>query len=116
MNPVQNLILFKIALFPLNSHQISKYLIYSNWWKYAGTVLVLYSIIGGLLFTDPNNLGILDETIRNLNYHVPMWFAMIALLTISVVNSIMYLRTFNIRYDIIASEFEGVIEESVVVE
>lgn len=79
-------------------------LIYSNWWKYTGAALVLYSLIGGLLFVNPNNLLFLDETVRNLNYHVPMWFAMISLLGISVANSIMYLKTFNPKYDIIASK------------
>ena len=37
-----------------------------------------------------------------------MWFAMIALLTISVVNSIKYLKNFDMRYDIIASKTAGV--------
>jgi len=83
-------------------------LIYSNWWKYAGAVLVLYSIIGGLLFVNPNNLLFLDETVRNLNYHVPMWFTMIVLLSVSVANSIKYLKTFDMRYDIIASKCAGV--------
>jgi heme exporter protein C len=83
-------------------------LIYSNWWKYAGAALVMYSIIGGLLFTNPNNLLFLDETVRNLNYHVPMWFAMMALLTVSVVNSIRYLRTFDSKYDTIASKSAAV--------
>jgi heme exporter protein C len=82
-------------------------LIYSNWWKYTGAILVLYSIIGGLLFENPSVL-FLDETIRNLNYHVPMWFAMIALLTISVIYSIIYLKTFDLKYDVIASKCASV--------
>ena len=69
---------------------------------------MLYSIIGGLLFVNPNNLLFLDETVRNLNFHVPMWFAMITMLFISVVNSIRYLRTFNLKYDIIASKCASV--------
>lgn len=69
---------------------------------------MLYSIIGGLLFVNPNNLLFLDETVRNLNFHVPMWFAMITMLFISVINSILYLRTFNIKYDIIASKCAAV--------
>lgn len=79
-------------------------MIYSNWWKYTGVVLVLYSLIGGLLFVNPNNLLFLDETVRNLNFHVPMWFSMITLLAISVSNSILYLKTFNPKYDLIASK------------
>ncbi len=83
-------------------------MIYSNWWKYAGALLVLYSIIGGLLFTNPNNLLFLDETVRNLNFHVPMWFAMMAMLFVSAFNSIRYLKTFDLRYDVIASKAAAV--------
>lgn len=55
------------------------------------------------MFINPNNLLFLDETVRNLNFHVPMWFTMISLLFISCINSILYLRTNKIKYDIIAS-------------
>lgn len=37
-------------------------------------------------------LNILEETIRNLYYHVPMWFAMMLLMAVSVVYSIRYLN------------------------
>jgi len=36
-------------------------------------------------------LPILHETIRNMNYHVALWFAMFVILTISVVNAVRYL-------------------------
>jgi len=36
--------------------------------------------------------GNLDHTARNLYFHVPMWFGMVFVLTISVVQSINYLR------------------------
>lgn len=36
--------------------------------------------------------NILNETIRNLYYHVPLWFAMIAIFTASLWYSIVYLR------------------------
>ena len=74
-----------------------------NWWKIAAVVLVLYSIIGGFLFKVPI-LPILHETIRNLYFHVTMWFAMIILLFVSVWNSVRYLSGFDIKYDIIAKE------------
>ena len=48
--------------------------------------------------------GILDESIRNLFYHVPMWFAMISILSLSLYYSIRYLRTFDRKYDILATE------------
>ena len=43
---------------------------------------------------------IVNESIRNLYYHVPMWFGMIILMTVSVVYSIMHLRTTTLAYDI----------------
>lgn len=65
--------------------------IFKNWWKILAVVLLFYTIIGGLLFEAPR-LAILNETIRNLHFHVPMWFGMQILLTVSVVFSIRYLR------------------------
>lgn len=51
-------------------------------------------------------LNILEETIRNLFYHVPMWFAMMLLLAISVGYSILYLTKPEIEhYDVQATSF-----------
>lgn len=50
------------------------------------------------LFAFPNRER-LRETVRNLNFHVPMWFAMIFLMLISFISSIVYLRTENKAYD-----------------
>ena len=47
---------------------------------------------------------ILYETIRNLYFHVPMWFTMTFLLLISFITSIGFLRNFNHTYDIVASQ------------
>lgn len=63
-----------------------------NWWKAIAVILVLFALIGGLLIDVPR-LPILNETIRNLFYHVTMWFAMMILMTASVVYSIKYLRS-----------------------
>ena len=49
-------------------------------------------------FSFPNR-NILNESIRNLNFHVPMWFAMIFMMLISFFASIAYLRTSNSAYD-----------------
>ena len=49
--------------------------------------------------------SILEETIRNLYYHVPLWFAMIILFFVSVLYSISYLRKGDLRADIVATEF-----------
>lgn len=51
-------------------------------------------------------LNILEETIRNLFYHVPMWFGMMLLLLISVVYSILYLAKPEVEhYDVQATSF-----------
>lgn len=62
-----------------------------SWWKLGAASLVLYALIAGLSFEVPR-LVVLNETIRNLYYHVGMWFAMLALFMGSVVFSIRYLR------------------------
>jgi heme exporter protein C len=50
-------------------------------------------------------LGVLEETIRNLFFHVPMWFAMIVCMIVSVIFSILYLSGNDLRYDISAKGF-----------
>ncbi len=65
---------------------------YKSWWKILGSVLVVYSTIAGFLARVPE-LPILHESIRNLYFHVPMWFSMIVLFSISVVNSIKFLSS-----------------------
>lgn len=74
-----------------------------NWWKILASVFVLYTVVAGLLLKVPT-LPILHESIRNLYFHVPMWFAMIVIYTVAVVNSIRYLQTNNEKYDLIAVE------------
>ncbi|MBI1222799.1 MAG: ABC transporter permease [Bacteroidetes bacterium] len=75
-----------------------------NWWKFLGAALVFYSVIAGLLNPVPR-LDILNESIRNLYFHVPMWFSMIAMLTASFVMSIIYLGNQKKKFDIRATEF-----------
>lgn len=74
-----------------------------TWWKLLCVVLLTYTLIAGLLIKVPA-LPILNETIRNLYFHVTMWFAMIFILFISVWNSIKYLSGFDLTYDIKANE------------
>ncbi|MFK7755869.1 MAG: cytochrome c biogenesis protein CcsA [Flavobacteriales bacterium] len=50
----------------------------------------------------PFQLRIYD-TIRNLNFHVPMWFTMFALMGLSLVYSIMYLNNGKIENDLRAA-------------
>lgn len=78
-------------------------LIYKSWWKILGVFLITYSIITGFLFPVPA-LPIVHETIRNLYFHVPMWFAMMVLFGISVYYSIKYLAKPEEKYDLVAIE------------
>jgi heme exporter protein C len=60
-------------------------------WKFSAAALVSYSMIAGLTSAVPR-LFILNETIRNLYFHVPMWFTMIALMAVSLKHSLASLR------------------------
>lgn len=74
-----------------------------QWWKVLGVLLVLYAIVGGLLIPVPA-LPILHESIRNLFYHVPMWFGMMIILAVSLGYGIAYLGKGNPKHDIISSQ------------
>lgn len=78
-------------------------MMHKNWWKILGAVCVLYTVIGGLLIQVPA-LPILHESIRNLYFHVPMWFSMIVLYTVAVIYSIKYLNSGNENHDLMAVE------------
>lgn len=77
---------------------------YRSWWKITAVLLLLYTVIVGFLAPVPK-LPALQETIRNLYFHVCMWFAMMILFTISVVNAVRYLRGFNLKYDTYSRQF-----------
>jgi heme exporter protein C len=62
-----------------------------TWLKLTAIALLFYVHIAGLLFDVPR-LNILNETIRALYFHVPMWFGMVLLFLISFIYSILYLR------------------------
>lgn len=73
------------------------------WWKILCGVLVLFTVVAGFMMSVPR-LDILNETIRNLYFHVPMWFTMIVLFTAAFVYSIKYLRSGKLEDDIFASQ------------
>ena len=79
----------------------------NSWWKILTVILLIYTIIAGFLFKVPE-LPILHETIRNLYFHVTMWFGMMIILFVSLIYSIKYLSGFNQKYDVIASEAANV--------
>ncbi|HEY9362038.1 MAG TPA: ABC transporter permease, partial [Chitinophagaceae bacterium] len=65
-----------------------------SWWKILSVLLLIYTFTAGLLVNVPR-LPQLEETIRNLYFHVCMWFTMMILFTISLVYSVKYLRNNN---------------------
>ncbi|MEI9934088.1 MAG: cytochrome c biogenesis protein CcsA [Ferruginibacter sp.] len=75
-----------------------------SWWKILAVVFLVYTFTAGFLISVPH-IGNLQETIRNLFFHVPMWFGQMILFTISLVYSILYLRNNNLKNDIYASAF-----------
>lgn len=76
----------------------------NTWWKALAVVIMTYVIFWGLLGPVPRQ-PILNESIRNVSFHVPLWFAMIILLITSVIYSIRYLRRGRLDDDTIAVEF-----------
>ncbi|MBK9479804.1 MAG: cytochrome c biogenesis protein CcsA [Bacteroidia bacterium] len=78
-----------------------------DWWKLLAVCCVIYAIVAGFLMKVPQ-LNILHESIRNLYFHVTMWFGMIIILLVSLIYSIKYLSGFNLQHDIIASEAANV--------
>lgn len=75
-----------------------------SWWKILAAVLVFYAIIGGMLMPVPE-MNILNESIRNLYFHVPMWFGMILLFAVSAVYAVRYLLKGRMADDIRSVEF-----------
>ena len=76
----------------------------SGWlWKALTVVLLVGGSAAGLLVSVPP-LPIVNESIRNLFFHVPMWFSMIMVLLVSVWYSIQYLRQPSARLDTLAHE------------
>ena len=69
-----------------------------NWWKALAIILLFYGIIAGLLGDVPRRV-ILNESIRNLYFHVGMWFAMIPMMAVSLVYSIRYLAGNKLKFD-----------------
>lgn len=74
-----------------------------NWWKITCILLLIYVVVAGFLLPVPR-LHILNETIRNLYFHVPMWFVMVLLLGMSAYHSFKYLKTKRLDHDIYAAQ------------
>ena len=76
-----------------------------SWWKILSVICLFYVIIGGFLFPSVDDLGILGKTVRNLHFHVPMWFTMIILLFTSNVDGVRYLSNGDLSLDSRSSSF-----------
>ncbi|CAN5282106.1 cytochrome c biogenesis protein CcsA [soil metagenome] len=73
-------------------------------WKIAAVLMLIYTAVFGFLSPVPR-LNVVNETIRALYFHVPMWFGMVLMFTVSFVYSIKYLRKPEHDFDIKASQF-----------
>ncbi|MEN9339821.1 MAG: cytochrome c biosis protein CcsA [Bacteroidota bacterium] len=74
------------------------------WWKILCVILLLYIFSGGILLSVPA-IPKLNESARNLFYHVPMWYVMIVSFLISAVYALKYLRSNQVKYDLMSKEF-----------
>jgi heme exporter protein C len=75
-----------------------------SWLKITAVLLLVYVHTAGLL-ADVPRLDILNETIRALYFHVPMWFGMVLLFSISVYHAVRYLRNPTLETDSRSVEF-----------
>jgi heme exporter protein C len=78
-----------------------------NGWKIITIALLVYVFIAGLI-RDVPRLPILNETIRNLYFHVCMWMGMMVLFSASFYYSIKYLRNGRLEEDIRSRHFAAV--------
>jgi len=79
-------------------------MIRKNWWKILSILFLFYTFIAGFLGPVPAR-RILNETIRNLYFHVAMWFCMMILFIVSLVYAVRYLRHNRIDDDIYSVEY-----------
>jgi heme exporter protein C len=76
-----------------------------SWWKILAFTLLMYTCTMGFLVEIPKLDDRLQHSIRNLFFHVPMWFGMMILYITSVVYAIKYLRKPDPVYDSKSLEF-----------
>jgi len=69
------------------------------WLKIIAVILLIYVHTAGLLMDVPR-LNILNETVRALYFHVPMWFGMVLLYLMSVYYAVRYLRNPIFDFDV----------------
>lgn len=74
-----------------------------KWYKIVAIIVLFYVFVAGLLVEVPE-LPILYESIRNLFFHVALWMAMTLFFMVSLYYSIRYLKSDELKYDIISKE------------
>ncbi len=80
-------------------------MIRQSWWKILSFVLLMYTCTMGFLVKIPTLDGRLQQSIRNLFFHVPMWFGMMILFIVSAVYAIKFLRSQNPNHDYYSVEY-----------
>ncbi len=75
----------------------------SRWWKILALICLFYTYSAGFLGEVPR-MPILNETIRNLYFHVTMWMAMLVLMLCNAIFGIRYLAKSTIYFDTVAEE------------
>lgn len=77
-------------------------MIRKSWWKLFAFILLMYTCSMGFLVKIPQQLpGVpLFHSIRNVFFHVPMWFAMMIFFTVSLIYAIKYLIKPSTKHDI----------------
>lgn len=75
------------------------------WWKILSFICLMYTCVMGFLVEIPVLDGRMQQSVRNLFFHVPMWFVMQTLFTVSVIYAILYLRSQKPKHDYYALEF-----------
>jgi heme exporter protein C len=81
-------------------------MIRQSWWKLLTFILLIYVSSMGFLVNVPNPSGVpLQQSIRNLFFHVPMWICMNTLFFISLVYAVKYLRSPSSTADVYSLEY-----------
>ncbi len=73
-------------------------------YKALALLLLTYALMAGLLIELPDIGGNIQQTSRNLFYHVPMWFTLMLLMALSLWWSIQYMRHGRLADDVKARE------------
>ncbi len=78
-----------------------------HWWKVLCVAILTYVICAGFLLQFPD-LPILNETIRMVFFHIPMWYSMIICFLVSGIYAILYLMQSKPNLDLGSSTFSYV--------